>query len=78
MTNIKVEKGIPIPKHTEKHGKWRATLALMEAGDSFVIELKDLHTLRNTIKHYVKTHAKKAKFTVRKISSENCRCWRIK
>jgi hypothetical protein len=73
MEEFKVESGIPIPV-----GKGELTLKLhaavksMAVGDSFLIEKKQIASLRVILnKHYGNKG-----FTVRSIGDKHARCWR--
>ena len=72
----KVEKNMPMPPRLNGHRPRLYPLDRMEVGDSFAFE----EWLRQRISASTSSYDKKtgAVFTIRRVSDEYCRCWRLK
>lgn len=67
---VKIEKGIPIPRAGEGNGTWTTVIAAMEVGDSFVADSPP-----GT--YYAAARYVKAKVAVRRLD-KGFRVWRVK
>jgi hypothetical protein len=75
MTDIKLEKGIPLPRKNEKSNKY--PWDTMDIGDSFVFpDPSSPNTPYTAASQTNRRHTDK-KFVVRK-TDEGYRCWRVK
>jgi hypothetical protein len=71
---MKIEKAIPIPpRHVHFNQKY--PFRDMEVGESVALPAEAIHKARDAAYAYAK--ANKKKFTVRKISETEYRCWRV-
>ena len=70
MSEIKIEKGIPIPIINENSKAIKSSMVKMEIGDSFVCSSngKNLHVMANIVRISIAT---------RKISATEYRVWRV-
>lgn len=70
MTQIKIDKGVPVPDRAERH---RYPFRRMEVGDSFVVDIS-FHRVSNAAYSYGYKTGKQ--FTVRHTAS-GTRVWRV-
>jgi len=70
-TGYVIEKDIPLPEFDSKY-----PFGKMEVGDSFALSLGDRSRVTSVATRYSKTED--VKFTIRKVSDTEARCWRIK
>lgn len=76
MSEIKIEKGVPIPEGTRgRHGRWRRLFEQMEIGDSFLVDFKD----RKAVGIWNSQANKDSSFTVvtRSVGDGLCRIWKV-
>lgn len=84
-SNYKIEKGVPIPRKRGEKSKY--PFSQMEVGDSFEVKVDILTSpeklamsIRNCYHNVCRynNEFKDRKFTIRIISPQSVRCWRIK
>jgi len=74
--DFKIEKNIPIPLHRGKY-----PFSKMVVGDSFVLDVGIVLTVRNASYSWVSRFGRGKKFLVKKVIEKGekvGRCWRIK
>lgn len=71
-TEIKIEKGIPVPKDLRTVKKY--PVAELEVGDSFFVPNMTSASLGGTTSYYARKHNRK--FTIRN-EGTGCRVWRV-
>lgn len=79
MESIKIERGIPIPPHRaeSRTAILRDALGRLDIGDSFTLfELNDT-TITSGLKKEIKRDNPNFNITIRRISSNQWRVWRI-
>jgi len=74
MSEVKIEKGIPVPSRRPKSGKY--PFSEMEVGDSFVIHPDNGGLICGAARIHKLNHPG-MNFTTRKLSDTESRCWRI-
>lgn len=72
----KVEKNIPLTPRNNGHRPRLYPLDRMEIGDSFTFEEWRRQRVSASASGYAKETG--ARFTIRRVSDEYCRCWRLK
>lgn len=72
MEDIKIEKGVPLPRANQRGFGLADVLAKMEVGDSFLVPK---HKRQGLFAYF--RNAKPAKFTSRTVDEENVRVWRV-
>jgi hypothetical protein len=70
-----IEAGVPVPAPMRHYTQY--PFAEMKVGDSFMAPLRLLKSISSASVNWRKRTSCKAKFTARKISDKQCRCWRI-
>jgi len=80
MSEIEIEKGVPVPQGYGgyRHTRWAGLAESMEVGDSFVLEnLAHAQLARTSLSQYKRRTNSARRFTIRKIDAVRYRCWRV-
>ena len=78
VDEIKLEDNIPVPEIGDKRtGKWVHLFRRMQAGQSFVLPVQKLQSVRYCAIVYRKRHDQTFKYAARKISDTEGRFWKL-
>jgi hypothetical protein len=69
---IKIEKGVPLPTNGSKY-----PFAEMEVGDSFAVLIKEENKIRAAAGAYNSKHKGESRLSIRKLSDNSFRCWKV-
>jgi hypothetical protein len=75
MTQVKIDKNIPLPATYGKYSKY--PFGDMKKGDSFLIDSQaETTAVRQAASYYSRSTGTKMKFSIRK-TDKGHRCWRV-